>query len=297
MSSRHGKDEEAERLREQLGRVTAERDRLRRHLDAQAELDRMMMVSAPAADGTGPLPVVPGQRQPAAHRTPREARWLKAVPVVLALLGGLRVALRWAFHHAVPAMAVTGGGGLVIVTAALVTTQPAHSIPPAVSSAAAPAGIDWAATPILSPSAAARAAVRPGLDVRSSRKRTVIVLPPVPAPTVSVQAAPPSPSPVPYSPPAAAPAPPLTLNTTESDLGVYLASQPGALTISDTGGTAVAWSATCSPDVSLQPGQGYLAAGQQDVPLTVRINPAGGATSGTCTFGPDGPALTVTWTG
>ena len=293
---RHGKGEAMSiiaGLKARLERVTADRDRLAEHLAERERLDQVTF--AAAGDQTGPLPVVPGQRQPA-HRTPREARWLKAVPVVLALAGGLRVALRWAFHHAVPAVAVTGGGGLVIVTAALVTTSPAHSTPPAVSSAAAPAGIDWTATPISSPSAAARAAVRPGLDVRSSRKRTVIVLPPVPAPTVSVQAAPPSPSPVPYSPPAAAPAPPLTLNTTEIDLGVYLASQPGALTISDTG-DAVAWSATCSPDVSLQPGQGYLAAGQQDVPLTVRINPAGGATSGTCTFGPDGPALTVTWPG
>ena len=154
----------------------ADRERIRRHLDAQAELDRMLMAAAhvPAADGTtGPLPRVPGQRRPAGHRTPKEARWLRAVPViVLAALGGA-AKRAWAAHPLPTAAAAIGAP--VILTAAVAVGP--HAAGQAIGAIpAAPASGLYSATPIATPSASPsiaaflakpRRAV-PGLDVRSS---------------------------------------------------------------------------------------------------------------------------------
>ena len=176
---RHGKDEGPgliERLRAQLAEMTAERDKLQQHLEARQELDQMLMagISAPAADGTGPIARVQGPRAQG-HRIPREARWLKVVPgFVLAALIGLKAALRHAWIAHPVATAATGAGtfsAVALMTA--VTVVPgavAHDHSPA---AAGIPGWHTTASPIPVPStgpsiaAFVNRAHLPGLDVRT----------------------------------------------------------------------------------------------------------------------------------
>ena len=193
MSARHGEGEEVGWLRAQLAAMTAERDQLRQHLDARQELDQMLMASAPAADGTGPIARVQGPRA-AAHRTPKEARWLRVVPVwVLAVFAGIR----WAWHVHRAATVAAGMLTLTAATGAAVAVAPHGPIArvlgadPAVT---APAPGLYGAVPV--PSASLRligSFIRPALDAKSAGPPVVSILVPSPAsPSSTVQ---PSPSP------------------------------------------------------------------------------------------------------
>lgn len=183
--SRHGENEEAGWLRAQLERVTAERDKLRRHLEAREELDRVLMQAAPAADGTGPIARVQGPRAQG-HRTPREARWLKVVPgFALAALASLR----WAWHVHRAATVVTGALTLTAATGAAVAVAPHGPVAqvfgaaPAVS---APAPGLYGAAPIGGPSSPSPlrligSVTRPSLDAKSAAGHPPVVSVPVPA--------------------------------------------------------------------------------------------------------------------
>ena len=288
MSGRHGKDGDEETVEE----VRAQRDQLAAQLVAAlAQLDRIGMSAgfAVTADGTGPLPVVPGQRQPATHRTPKAQRWLRVVPVILLLAAGVRAALKWAAHHAaVTAAAVTGGGGLVIATAALVTA-PAHSTPNHAGLTASSLGPAWHTTGIPYPAPAAQRP-RAGLDAKSSRKRIAPLLAPVLVPTATVPPSPAaSPSPSPSPPP-----PLLTVPSSPVDLGVYVT---GSFTISNPQDQAVSWSADCGADVTPLPAFGVLMPGQQGYQVTVQVNPVDGASGAVCVFSPGNERVSIMWAG
>ena len=186
MSARHGEGEEVGWLRAQLAAMTAERDQLRQHLDARQELDQMLMTSAPAADGTGPIARVQGPRA-AAHRTPKEARWLRVVPgFALAALASLEKV--WHVHRAATVTAGFITAGAITTAAVVPATAPFHGIlaAPAVT---APAPGLYGAVPV--PSASLRLTgssfTRPALDAKSAGPPVVSI--PVPA------SASPSPSP------------------------------------------------------------------------------------------------------
>jgi hypothetical protein len=294
VSARHGKEEPGliARLRAQLAEMTAERDKLQRHLEAREELDAMLMAEAlpPAADGTGPLPRIPGQRQPASHRTPKEARWLRVVPGFVPVLG----ALRWAWHAHRLATVAAGVFTAAAVTAGTAAVAPHVPVLNAIASEPAATVPGWhtTATPILFPSAAARAASRAGLDAKSSRKSTPpVVDPPAPVPSVSTRPSPVS-SPVSYSPPA--PSPLLTLPSGPVDLGVYVSA---VIEIGNPQDQAVSWSADCGQDVTASPAFGVLEPGQQGVQVKLSINPVDGASGALCRFSPGDEQLTVTWAG
>ena len=194
MSARHGEGEEVGWLRAQLAAMTAERDQLRQHLDARQELDQMLMASAPAADGTGPIARVQGPRA-AAHRTPKEARWLRVVPVwVLAVFAGIR----WAWHVHRAATVAAGMLTLTAATGAAVAVAPHGPIArvlgadPAVT---APAPGLYGAVPV--PSASLRLTgssfTRPALDAKSAGPPVISILAsasPSPSPSQSSQPSP-----------------------------------------------------------------------------------------------------------
>jgi len=290
MSMRRGGDEDAagllqarvEQLENALAAMQAERDRLERQLMAQADLAQLLE-GRPAADGTGPIARVQGPRA-ASHRAPRTPaaqRWLRAVPGLVPLTALLRGA--WHAHHvAVIAAGAATVAAPVLVTAALTVAVPASAAHQGRRAAVpAPAASVYRATPVTSPRV-----VRPKPDAAKAS--------PAAAPTVPADGPPsfpPSAVPSPSSPPP--PAPLLSLSTGELDTGVFLV---GHLTISSSG-SAVPWSVACSQDVSITPSQGVLSAGQQDYPLTVRIDPVDGASSGSCTFSPGDEHLLVTWDG
>ena len=119
-NARHSKDEDTvEALRAQLSQVTAEL------VSALAQLDRIGM-SAVAADGTGPVPVVQGRRL---ARVPKEARWLKVVPglaLPLGLASAIRRAAGTAHHAALGAPAVSAAA---LSAAVVVTLGHAHTLP------------------------------------------------------------------------------------------------------------------------------------------------------------------------
>jgi len=276
-----------------LAEVEAERDQLRadleearQHIRAQDEVDRILAAGLPpAATGdTGPIARVQGPRA-ASHRAPRTPaaqRWLRAVPGLVPLTALLRGA--WHAHHvAVIAAGAATVAAPVLVGAALTVATPASAAHQGRRAAVpAPAASVYRATPVTSPRV-----VRPKPDAAKAS--------PAAAPTVPADGPPsfpPSAVPSPSSPPP--PAPLLSLSTGELDTGVFLV---GHLTISSSG-SAVPWSVACSQDVSITPSQGVLsAAGQQDYPLTVRIDPVDGASSGSCTFSPGDEHLLVTWDG
>ena len=297
MSPRHGKDDGPgliARLRAQLDQVTAERDKLQRHIEAQAELDAMLMTEAlpaVAGDQTGPIARVQGPRT-AGHRAPRvppEQRWLRVVPGFVPAFG----ALKYAWHGHRIATAITGSvlTAAVATTTAAVVAAPAHSTPHRPGLTASSLGPAWHTTgvPIPSPSASA---ARPGLDAKSSRKSRLPVVVPVPAPPAPSVTLPPS---VPVLPSPSPAAPPLTLSVSSLDLGVYMT---GSVQVSNPQqDQAVSWSASCGADAAVIPAQGVLEPGQQDVQLQVQVNPVDGASGGLCVFSPGNERLTVTWAG
>jgi hypothetical protein len=287
-NARHSRDGEPETIEE----VRAQRDQLAAELVAAlAQLDRLGASFPVTADGTGPLPAVPPQRT-RSHRAARPTH-LRRIKVLIpvAFTGGLG-ALRWAWHAHRVATVAAGVFTAAAVTAGTAAVAPHVPVLSSIASGPAATVPGWhtTATPILSPSAVARAASRAGLDAKSSRKSTPpVVDPPDPVPSASTRPSPVS-SPVSYSPPA--PSPLLSLSTSQLDLGVLFT---GTVQLSNAG-PSVQWSATCSADVSLMPSQGWLAAGQQGFPVVVRIDPVDGASQGNCTF-TGGLMLIVTWAG
>jgi len=289
MSMRRGGDEDAagllqakvEQLEVALAAMQAERDRLERQLMAQEDLTQMLE-GLPAADGTGPMPAVRARGpRTGGHRAPkdRHLHLVKWIPGFAPLAAFLRDT--WHAHHAtVVAAGAATVAAPVALAAALTVAVPAPAAHPGQRAAIpAPAASAYRATPITSPSA------RPKADAaKASPAATVTDGPPSYPPSTA-------PSPAPPVPPS--PAALLSLSTGELDTGVFLV---GHLTISSSG-SAVPWSVACSQDVSITPSQGVLSAGQQDYPLTVRIDPVDGASSGSCTFSPGDEHLLVTWDG
>ncbi len=277
MSPRHGREDPGltERLRAQLAQVTAERDRLQQHLDARAELDRMLMV-APAANGdTGPLPAARAQGPRAAgHRKERGHLWLVKLLIPAALLG--RLAVKGSAARKITGVAMAA---MVSVPAVTVGTQVMRDTPDQAVATPAPAAVTAPVTP-----APPAAVTRPRR--RHRKPAPVSVPPPV---TVTRPSRPPAPS-----PPSLPPSTPLISVPAALDLGVYVAGQ---IVISNPQDQAVPWSVTCGQDGSITPSQGVLEPGQQGVQLQVQADPADGASGAVCTFEPGSEKLVVTWAG
>ena len=155
----------------QLEQMSAELAKVKRHLASQEEVDRIYaqgMLPAVAGEQTGPhRPVqdhpVPAQRRGghAAHRTPKDKRWLRSVPAVipvgaLALFKPLSTAFKasWAAHPVATAAAGTVASTVATGTAAVVVAP--HGVVAqafgAVPVASAPADGISSATPIAGPS-------------------------------------------------------------------------------------------------------------------------------------------------
>ena len=197
-NARQGDGEEVGWLRAQLARVTAERDQLQQHLEARRELDAMLMTSAPAADGTGPLPAVPASR----------ARSHRARPTHLRLLPGFVLAafasLRWAWHVHRAATVAAGVLSFTAATGAAVAVAPHGPIAQAfgaVPVAPAPAASIYGAAPMPSAIPSSVAYLRPALDAKSAGPPVSVLVPspasPSPSPSQSSQ---PSPSDTPSPP-------------------------------------------------------------------------------------------------
>jgi hypothetical protein len=298
---RHGKDEPASMvawLQAKIERLTADRDRIARDLAEREKLDQMTFAAdLPAAAGgppTGPLPAVPPQRT-RSHRAarPTHLRRIKLL-IPVAFTGGLG-ALRYAWHAHRLATVAAGVFTAAAVTAGTAAVAPHVPVLNAIASEPAATVPGWhtTATPILFPSAVARAASRAGLDAKSSRKSTPpLVDPPAPVPSASTRPSPVS-SPAPYSPPAPSP-PLLTLPAGPVDLGVYVST---VIEIGNPQDQAVSWSADCGQDVTASPAFGVLEPGQQGVQVRLSINPVDGASGALCRFSPGDEQLTVTWAG
>ena len=308
VSPRHGKDEPGliERLKAQLAQVTAERDQLQRHLEAQEELDQLFatgtLSSAQAADGTGPFQAVQPRPHRAAHRTPKEQRWLKSVPAIIPV-GAVAAAFRplahaarasWAAH---PVATATGATvAFTVATAAVVVpSSPASPWGASTSQVPAPAASIYSATPIpvVSPSMLPVAAF-----MTKPRTSSVSSLPyaPVP-PSVPSSSAPQGPVPGQQDPgwqPAPA-AGTLSVDTTTVDLTV---AQTVTVTIRADGGP-VRWSAWCgSRDVSIGDANGAehgTVTPGNPVDLTVTLGPVqDGRLSAVCHIWPGGNLVAVT---
>jgi hypothetical protein len=182
----NARQDEVEWLRAQLAEMTAERDQLRQHLDARQELDALLMASAPAADGTGPLPAQRPKSRHAARPT-----HLKLVRVLIpgAALGALRYA--WHAHRA--ATVAAGVLGFTAATGAAVVVAPHGPVAQAfgaVPAAPAPAASIYGAAPMptASPSGVAYL-LRPGLSVESAAP-PVVSVPVLSPPSSGVQPSP-----------------------------------------------------------------------------------------------------------
>jgi hypothetical protein len=183
VSPRHSREEDGpgviERLRAQLERVTAERDQLQRHLEARRELDAMLLAeAAPAADGTGPLPVTRAQGHRAAGR-PRTQTHLRVVKAwaFIAALSGLGLRWRAARVAARVGLAALLTGPAVSVAAGGAAGAREH--PLAVASAP---GWHTTAVPIPAPAPAVAAGPRgkmpmPKLDAKAGTTRPSSLLP------------------------------------------------------------------------------------------------------------------------
>ena len=162
----------------------------------------MLMTSAPAADGTGPIARVQGPRA-AAHRTPKAARWLRVVPVwVLAVFAGLR----WAWHVHRAATVAAGMLTLTAATGAVVVVAPHGPVAQAFGAVPAvpvPAASIYGAAPIPSAIPSSVAYLRTALDAKSAGPPVVSILvpssPASPSPSSS-QSSQPSPSDTPSPP-------------------------------------------------------------------------------------------------
>ena len=310
---RHG-DDETGWLRAQLARVTAERDQLQQHLDARAELDRALMAaaSAPAADGTGPLPAVRSQGpRTAGHRTPKDRtrthlRVVRAVAFLTALSGlGLKGRVARGAARVALAALVTGP----TISVAVSPGASAHEHPPA--SASVP-GWGTTATPIPDPSSPAVALVtRPKntLDAKSadSSPPAVTVLPWYDYPPASAAPASPQPSASPSSPAAPA-AGILTADTADGtqqiDLGPAAGTLTTAINLSASGGD-VTWGAiprlgrdarAAGDTVTLDSDQGQVSDGGSGA-ISVTIGLTAQDNGGTVTvkvWGGSGQAVTIT---
>ena len=303
MSPRHGKEDPGliERLRVQLAQVTAERDRLQEHLDARAELDRVLMSAAPAADGTGPIARVQGPRA-AGHRAPRERRHLRVVPpLVIAACVALKAALKaaWIAHPA--ATAAAGAAGSAVILTAAIAVVPgaarAHEHAPGVL-APNPAASTYSATPIMVPSSppSFAAFTRPRLDARSSASQPATVAP------WCCYAPPPSSSPAAVPQPSVSSSPsPVSgiIQAVSSAVTVTDPTQDVQIPISATGGDT-AWHAWVrgpdAADVTLTPAQGDLADGAAGY-IDLAIDASAQATGGSVTvhIWPGDVTVVVTW--
>jgi len=299
---RHGKDEATSIvvwLQAKIERLTADRDRLARDLAERERLDQVTFAAdslpAAAGDQTGPIARVQGPRA-AAHRVPREARWLKVVPG-FAVLAGLRAAMKAsgpALSHPVRHLAaasipvkVTAAVSVGALTVAGAVAVAPHSPIAQVLGAApaVPASGIYSATPIPVPSSSLRligSIARqglPGLDARTAAGSNPALTPPpyYYAPPVSSQ---PSPS----SPPSqsAAPAPaavPATLNpvTGADPDGTINLSGGGTVTLTvsasgNSGWTSWRVDAHRGVDLDFSKTSGVLQAGATDQ-VVVSVDP------------------------
>ena len=220
---------------------------------------------------------------------PRHAGGRAFLNVVRALLPAATVGLAaklWTAHR----IAAPVAAAALAASVTAVGVQTMRTLPDTSARVPAPAASISSAAPVASPSPAALIRSRPkGAVVRSGH--LVAAVPGGPARVPASAASP-------VSPVSPAPASLLSLSTSELDLGVYLASQPGAVSLGDNG-PAVAWSVSCTQGITVTPAQGIMAAGPGRVPIAVRIDPAG-RTGGWCDFTPEGGQavrLTVTWDG
>ena len=311
MSGRHGGDgETAGWLRGQLAevigrlrraegecdRLRAELEEARRHIKAQSEVDRILALGLPAAANgdTGPIARIPGQ---AAHRVPREHRWLKVVPGFVPVVLALKASL--AAH---PATAIVGGTTAAVALAAAVAVVPgtarAHEHPPGVL-APNPAASAYSATPIMVPSSPAKFAAaftRPRLDARSSASQPAAVAP------WCCYAPPPSSSPAAIPQPSvSSPPSPVSgiIQAVSSAVTVTDPTQDVQIPISATGGDTT-WHAWVrgpdAADVTLTPAQGDLADGAGGY-IDLAIDASAQATGGSVTVHvwPGDVTIVVSW--
>jgi hypothetical protein len=280
MPAGRGENEEVGWLRAQLARVTAERDQLQQHLDARREFDALLMTSAPAADGTGPLPAVPAQR-PRSHRS--RATHLRLVKVLIP--GAIIGALKCAWHaHPVATAAATTAAFTVAGTTAAVVVAPHGIVAQALGAApvaSAPSDGLYSVVPVggsSSPSPSSLrligALTRPGLDARSASGLPPVTYAPGPVyqPPVSSQSSPSSPSSQQsqQAQPAGGPA---VLNVAVDAIDLS-SGTPQQVTISATGSGWVSWRVkTDGSDLDFSPSSGVLKAGDT-VTVTVSMDAA-----------------------
>ena len=288
--SRHGENKEVGWLRQQLAQMTAERDRLKQHLQAREELDAILMAEAlpQAADGTGPISRVQGHRAPG--RGPlRDRSHLRVVKVFawIALLSGLGLKGRAARVAARVALAALVTGPTVTVAAGSQHLNPFHTSP---ASQAALPGWGTSASPVPSdgPSIVAfTTRSRPRLESRSAgavQPAPYLYDPPVPSSPQQQAASQPS--------QAQAQSGPATLNVPV--VGVDLTSGlPQTITLSAAGSGWTSWRVTATgSDLDFSPASGVLQGGQS-VTLTVSLDASqDGATSEVFSIG--GQSITAT---
>jgi hypothetical protein len=297
VSPRHSREEDGpgviERLRAQLERVTAERDQLQRHLEARRELDAMLLMeAAPAADGTGPLPVTRAQGHRAAGR-PRTQTHLRVVKAwaFIAALSGLGLRWRAARVAARVGLAALLTGPAVSVAAGGAAGAREH--PLAVASAP---GWHTTGVPIPAPAPSVIVGPRgkvpmPKLDAKAGISRPSSLLPyvwyvpPAQSPAPAVQ---PSPSSQGGSSGPAV----LSVNVVAIDLS---SGTPQTITLSAAGSGWVAWKVDTQgqSDLDFSPSRGVLAAGES-VTVTVSLDASqDGAVSETFSIGTQAVTATL----
>ena len=310
---RHGKDETSiiAGLKARLERVTADRDRLARDLAERERLDQVTFAAAdlPAAAGdqTGPIARVQGPRA-AAHRIPREARWLRVVP---GFILAAPIALRWAWRVHRAATVAAGVTAFTLATTAAVVVPGAASAREHPPAAASIPGWHTTATPIAVPSPSMAALTRPksSLDAKSadSSPPAVTVLPWYDYPPTSAAPASAQPSASPSSPAAPA-AGILTADTADGtqqiDLGPAAGTLTTAINLSASGGD-VTWGAiphlgrdarAAEDTVTLDSDQGQVSDGGSGA-ISVTIGLTAQDNGGTVTvkvWGGSGQAVTIT---
>ncbi|HTQ88507.1 MAG TPA: hypothetical protein VMK84_03345, partial [Streptosporangiaceae bacterium] len=242
----------------------------------------------PAATGdTGPITRVQGHRAPAhrAPRTPRDQRWLRAVPGLVPLAALLRGT--WHAHHAaVVAAGAATVAAPVLVGAALTVAVPASAAHQGRQAVVpAPAASVYRAVPVTSPSPSAR----PKADAAKARPAAAVTVPADGPPSFPPSTVP-SPSPSVSSPPA----PLLSVPAGPVAFGVYVRQD---VTIGNPQDQAVSWSVDCGANVAAIPSMGVLEPGQQGVQVQLSLDPVDGASAASCLFEPGNERLAVVWDG
>ena len=277
-------------LRAALAEVQARGDQEKARADRlAAELAYLLDRMPQTADGTAVTsPQVPVVRRGAGggHRTPKERRWLRAVPaVLLAALWPLRRALRHSTAakavaaHKIAATLTVAAVGVGVPVAAVVTV---HTLTPSSSqpwdgSAPAPAASVVAAIPVTSPGLIVRL-TRPRAgttDAKRARLAEGGILPVLPS--VSSQS---SPSSQPATQPSQAPSSaaaggPAVLSGIPSALDLS-SGTPTTITLGATGdGGWVSWQigTAGAGDLDFSQDHGILRPGQS-VTVTVSVDPA-----------------------